>query len=126
MVIDHKRLLIIDDDPDFRELVKMAAESVGYAAATASNCAAGVERLRTEKDRYSLIFLDYLMPGMDPTTCADCIREIAGTQIPVILVTASVSPGELAKNLGLKNWLGKPFDLDRLIEVIETGRANPC
>ncbi len=121
-----KQLLIIDDDPDFRELVRLAAETVGYSAVTAPNCSAGLEMLQRQKEKIGLVFLDYLMPGLAPSVCADCIRDIVGTEIPVVLVTASVSPGDLAKKLGLHNWLAKPFDLDRLIEVIETGRGNPC
>ncbi len=56
------RILVVDDDPDWRELLCTCLEDLGYAAVAARSGEAALERLREE--RFSVVLLDLRMPGM--------------------------------------------------------------
>jgi CheY-like chemotaxis protein len=66
-------VLIIDDDSDFRELVRLYFESAGVEVLEAPDCPRGIAVLREERERVALVLLDYWMPNMDPARCCSCI-----------------------------------------------------
>jgi CheY-like chemotaxis protein len=110
-------VLVIDDDPDFRALVRMVLEVQGLAVFEAENCSAGIEILGRERNLLKLVLLDYFMPGISPAQCASHICALAGTEIDVVLMTAAVDPAHRAAELGLSRWLAKPFDIDELNQL---------
>ncbi len=59
----EKKILVVDDDPDIRDAVKMILESQGYEVNTAENGAAGLAAIKADKP--DLLILDLLMPKMD-------------------------------------------------------------
>lgn len=107
-----KRVLIIDDDDDIREVATLTLEMIGgWTVLTANSGAAGIVRANQEKP--DAILLDVMMPGMDgPTTFQEMqkIPEIA--HIPVILLTAKVQGADQKRfaSLGVQAVLFKPFD----------------
>jgi CheY-like chemotaxis protein len=110
---ERKTVLVIDDDRDFRELMKWVVEGMDLAFLSAPNCAEGIEVLGRERDRLALVLLDYFMPGMEPEKCADAIkREAAVAAVPVVLCTAALDCAVRASELGISRWLGKPFNLE--------------
>jgi CheY-like chemotaxis protein len=113
------RVLVIDDDPDFRELVGMVATSVGVDVLEAENCVDGLNILMKEQDRIRLLLLDYFLPGIAPVRCVEALRRTTADRVPIVLVTAAVDAGARAAELGLSRWLAKPFDLADLIRLLE-------
>jgi CheY-like chemotaxis protein len=107
-------VLVIDDDPDFREVVRMLLEDKGVAVFEAPDGAAGLAVLARERARVRLVLLDYWMPGMKPAECAHALSECAGPEVQVVLVTAAADPGERAAELGLARYLSKPFEGEQL------------
>ncbi len=107
-----RKILIIDDEDDIREVAALSLESVaGWDVLTANNGSAGVERARTEKP--DAILLDVMMPGMDgPTTFRELQKSSATAAIPVILLTAKVQSADQRRfaDLGVRAVLTKPFD----------------
>lgn len=108
----QRRILIIDDEDDIRQVAALSLETVaGWEVVTASSGADGIRTAQVEKP--DAILLDVMMPGMDgPTTFLEMKKnpEIAG--IPVILLTAKVQGADQKRfaNLGVSAILLKPFD----------------
>jgi DNA-binding response OmpR family regulator len=116
-------VLVIDDDPDFRELVRLYIENDRIEVLEAEDCVRGVALLRKIRDRVNVVLLDYWMPNMEPARCAACIRELVRPSTRLLLVTAAVDARKRAAELGLKEWLSKPFDFDTLRSIVNTSRA---
>lgn len=116
-----KKILIIDDEDDIREVAALSLETVaGWEVIVASNGAAGVERAKL--DRPDAILLDVMMPGMDgPTTFRELQKSPVTASIPVILLTAKVQSADQRRfaDLGVRAVLTKPFDPLLLSNQIE-------
>jgi CheY-like chemotaxis protein len=84
-------ILIIDDDPDLRDLVRLIAEGTNVEVVEAATCRDGIAALRANRDRVRLVSLDYFMPGMEPACCA---RELCSLMdsTAIVLCTAAVDP----------------------------------
>jgi two-component system alkaline phosphatase synthesis response regulator PhoP len=84
---EKKKILLIDDDPDFVEAVKVIVENGGYDVAVAYDGEEGLEAVTTEKP--DLIVLDVMMPVMNGhEACAKLKANPDTAKIPVILLTA--------------------------------------
>lgn len=107
-----RRILIIDDEDDIREVVALALEATaGWQVLTASSGAEGIAVATAEKP--DAILLDVMMPGMDgPTTFRTMRQDPMLTHIPVILLTAKVQEADQRRftSLGVTAILFKPFD----------------
>lgn len=115
-----RRILIIDDEDDIREVAALSLESIaGWNVQAASSGRAGIEAAKTAHP--DAILMDVMMPEMDgPTTFREMqtIPEIA--HIPVILLTAKVQGVDQRRfaGLGVAAVLFKPFDPLTLAEQI--------
>jgi CheY-like chemotaxis protein len=107
-----KRILIIDDEADIREVAQVSLEMVGgWEVLTARS---GGEGISVARDQHpDAILLDVMMPDMDgPTTFKKLQEDPASRDIPVVLLTAKVLPakdGPFA-DLGVAAVIAKPFD----------------
>ncbi len=108
------RVLIIDDDPDLRELCAIGLADVGLTCVEATSCPEALPLLERERARLRAVLLDYFMPGPPPAACAKAIQERLDPGVPVILISAAVDIGERAAELGLTRYLAKPFELAQL------------
>jgi DNA-binding response OmpR family regulator len=107
------RVLIVDDEPDFVELLREFLTAKGYEVAVASD---GEEALRKVKeDRPHLVLLDVRMPRMSGLEVLKQLREI-DHEVGVIMVTAvdEEETGREALKLGAFDYLIKPLDLKYL------------
>jgi CheY-like chemotaxis protein len=107
-----RRVLIIDDDDDIREVAALSLESVaGWTIASASNGPAGIVLAREFQP--DAILMDVMMPGMDGPTTFRTMQQIAElAAIPVLLLTAKVHGVDQRRfaGLGVAAVLFKPFD----------------
>ncbi len=113
-------VLVIDDDPNVRDLVRRVVEKEGYCVRYASGGDEGLELAR--KIRPDLITLDVMMPRMDGWGVLGALKadsELA--DIPVIMVTI-VNDRNLAFSLGAADYLTKPIDRRRLTAVLDRYR----
>lgn len=84
---EKKKILLIDDDPDFVEAVKVIVENAGYDVRVAYDGAEGLEAVAQEKP--DLIVLDVMMPVMNGhEACAKLKSDPQTAKIPIILLTA--------------------------------------
>jgi CheY-like chemotaxis protein len=107
-----RRILIIDDEDDIREVAKLSLESVaGWDVAVANSGAQGLARAAELLP--DAILLDVMMPGMDgPTTFKQLRSNPVTARIPVLLLTAKVQGTDQRRfaDLGVEAILFKPFD----------------
>jgi CheY-like chemotaxis protein len=120
------KILIVDDDPDIVESIRVVLESQGYGVISAVN---GLEGLtRTKKEKPDLIILDVMMPeGVDGFEVAREIKKDPKTQpIPILMLTAIKDKTGLdfQKEAGDKDWLpvedycAKPLNHDALLKKV--------
>jgi two-component system alkaline phosphatase synthesis response regulator PhoP len=84
---DKKRVLIVDDEPDFSMIVQTYLEKEGFATELAYNGLEGYEKVKANPP--DAIVLDVMMPEMDGyQLCAKLKKEPAYAEIPIILLTA--------------------------------------
>ncbi len=105
------KVLVVDDDADSRELVRL---TLAMHKIPVSEAGSGAECLRVAQDtRPDAILLDVMMPSMDGPTTLTALRANPETaSIPVIFLTASAMPSEVErlKKLGARAVVAKPFD----------------
>src|SRR3990172_6976775 len=82
------KVLLIDDETDYSETMGFYLMAKGYKVRTAPSGRNGIEEIR--KDRPDIVFLDFLMPGMDGVETLKEIRSF-DKELPVIMVTAYAS-----------------------------------
>jgi CheY-like chemotaxis protein len=116
-----RRILIIDDEDDIREVASLSLETVsGWEVFTANSGEAGVAS--AAQNQPEAILLDVMMPKMDgPTTFGELQKNPATAHIPVLLLTAKVQAADQRRfaDLGVKAVLTKPFDPMTLSQQIE-------
>jgi CheY-like chemotaxis protein len=107
-----RKILIIDDEDDIREVAALSLESVaGWEVVVAASGAQGLARAAEQHP--DAILLDVMMPGMDgPATFRELRRNPATAGIPVLLLTAKVQGSDQRRfaGLGVEAVLFKPFD----------------
>jgi CheY-like chemotaxis protein len=117
-----RRILIIDDEDDIRQVAALSLETVaGWEVLTANSGAQGIEKAAQEKP--DAILLDVMMPQMDgPTTFRQMQLNPETAGIPVLLLTAKVQGVDQRRfaNLGVAAVLFKPFDPLTLAEQISS------
>jgi CheY-like chemotaxis protein len=110
-------VLVVEDDHDILEIVTAVLEDGGYRVLPASDAQLGLDLLRTA--RPGLVLLDLRMPGMSGHEFrAAQLRDPALAAIPVVLLSADASVGEIAHSLRVAGWLRKPLDLDALYRIV--------
>jgi CheY-like chemotaxis protein len=113
--LKSKTIIVVDDEPDICEALELALGLEGYRVAAVTNRDAAL-RLVTDADP-ALIFLDYRMPGLDPHQFVGELKKLESSAC-IILMTAGKDPSERARELGLKYYLSKPFELDAMLDLV--------
>ena len=112
-------ILVVDDEPDIRELVRDILEDEGYTVATAENGEAARAALRER--RPDLILLDIWMPDIDGISLLKEWHEGDGLPCPVIIMSGhgTVETAVEATRLGAYDFLEKPLSLAKLLITVE-------
>jgi two-component system, OmpR family, alkaline phosphatase synthesis response regulator PhoP len=117
--IKTESILIIEDDRDIAELIRLNLSEQGYRAEVCHNGLAGLERALEEN--WSLIVLDIMLPGMDGFEVCKSIRS-SNRSMPVLMLTAKSD--ELDKVLGLElgadGYMTKPFGIRELLARVKS------
>lgn len=122
---EKKKILLIDDDPDFVEAVKVIVEKGGYEVRVAYDGQEGLEAVAEEKP--DLIVLDVMMPVMNGhETCARLKKDKETAEIPVILLTAvadrvttSTYTHRDMLESEAEDYMPKPVEPKELLELIK-------
>ena len=115
-----KKVLIVEDHPDMRELLIWQMEMMGFSVIPAKHGREGVEKAKQEKPH--LIVMDIMMPGMDGREAARILRSQPETQnIPILAATALFRESDLRSCIeaGCNDYLVKPFTFEKLQQKIQ-------
>jgi PAS domain S-box-containing protein len=119
LAADAPTILVIDDDPTARDLLTRALTREHFRVHTAADAQEGL-RLAREL-RPGAITLDVFMPGVDGWSTLTALKADAETaDIPVIMITVSEDSMRLSVALGATEYLTKPVDRQRLVDVLRT------
>ena len=114
--METQRILLVDDEPDLRRMVRRYLQAEGFEVAEASNGADAVARHRESNP--DLIVLDVAMPGMDGFAVLQEVRRTSET--PVIMLTARADEIDrvLGLTIGADDYVTKPFSPRELVARI--------
>jgi DNA-binding response OmpR family regulator len=119
-----KSVLIVEDDQNIAELLRLYLEKEGYVAAIASDGGAGVEMFR--KLQPDLVLLDVMLPVLDGWGVLRNIRQDSRT--PVIMLTAKGETNDKVSGLkmGADDYITKPFEMKEVLARIEAVLRRGC
>jgi len=116
--MENKKILIVEDDPNFGSILKDYLTLNEYNIVLAKNGIEGYEKFK--KEQFDLCILDVMMPYKDGFTLAKEIRE-KNDAVPIIFLTAKNLKDDMLKGfkLGADDYITKPFDSDVLLAKIK-------
>ena len=111
------KIMVVDDDPNIRELVRLYLEKEGFEIVTAERGDEAVKLFRASPP--NLMLLDVMLPGMDGWQVCREVRKISN--IPIIMLTAKDETFDkvLGLELGADDYIVKPFDMKELVARIK-------
>lgn len=118
---ETKRILVCDDDYHILELITHTLNLHNkYEVIGASNAGEVLDFLQNNHPLPDLLVLDLWLPDLDSDKLIPIIRsDLHLNDIPILLVSAVVNPKIIATELGVEDWLSKPFILDELEYKVE-------
>jgi two-component system response regulator MprA len=107
-----RKILVVDDDPSIRAMVKTVLERAGYEVTTARNGCEAITCLAASD--YDLVLLDVMMPKLDGLAVVDHLRR---DNSPILAHTYLLTAGQTARlaELPVRGVIAKPFDLHALL-----------
>jgi two-component system CheB/CheR fusion protein len=115
------KILVVDDDPEIRDLLALHLRDEGHHVLTASNGMLALERIMTMAIRPDMAFVDYNLPGgLNGADFAGKLRERLGWAIPIVVLTGDVST-ETLRTVAAQGCeqLNKPVRLAELSRLVE-------
>jgi CheY-like chemotaxis protein len=118
---DHRcGVLVVDDDADIRELLRVALTADGYTVAGVPDGREALHYLRSHADT-CIVLLDLLLPVMDGARFrAAQVRDRALAWIPLVVMSAAVDADRRAREIGARRLVRKPLDLDEVRQALRT------
>ncbi len=112
-----RTVLVVDDDPDILSIISFVLEEEGYRVVTAGDGREGLEA--AEREMPDLILLDMKMPIMNGWEFAREFHARYDSKVPLVVLTAAEDAKRRAQEIGAVGWIGKPFDLDELVSIVD-------
>lgn len=118
METENRKILLVEDDPNFGSILKDYLSLNDFNVTLAKNGMEGFEKFK--KDTYDLCILDVMMPYKDGYTLAKEIRE-KNKEVPIVFLTAKSMKEDVMKGykVGADDYLNKPFDSEVLLMKIK-------
>ncbi len=114
-----KRILLVDDDYEIIESMRMLLESKGYTVLVARDGNQGLAL--AERENPDLLILDMMMPKRSGFLVLEKLRRSRPEPMRIIMITANEGSRHkaYAEMLGVDDYIRKPFAMDRLLESVE-------
>lgn len=114
-----EKVLVVDDDADVAELIKLSFQRVGFAVTTAGDGEEAWEKIQSDMPHY--VVCDVMMPKVDGFELVKRIKTTPSTKhISVVMLTARAADADVFKGwqFGADEYLTKPFKPDQLVSII--------
>ena len=121
---ESRRILVVDDDPQNRDLLTRRLERQGFEVETSRDGLEGLRRIEAED--FDLVMLDVMMPGMNGLEVLERVRRTRSmSELPVILATALAETEDAVEGLerGANDYVTKPFDFPMVVARVRTQLA---
>ncbi|GAB4127211.1 response regulator transcription factor [Thermopirellula anaerolimosa] len=117
--VQRKRILLVDDDPEIVESMRIALGALGYDILVARDGNQGLNLADTQDP--DLVILDMMMPKRSGFLVLERLRQTRKVPTRVIMITANEGNRHkaYAEMLGVDDYIRKPFPMDRLIESVQ-------
>jgi two-component system chemotaxis response regulator CheY len=115
-----KTVLAVDDSASIRQMVSFTLKSAGYEVVEAADGMEGLDKAKTRA--FNLVLTDQNMPRMDGLTLIKSLRGMPNYKsVPILMLTTESSDAmkSQGRSAGATGWLVKPFDPNKLIEVVK-------
>ncbi|EFI36339.1 multi-sensor hybrid histidine kinase [Desulfonatronospira thiodismutans ASO3-1] len=113
----RETILVVDDEPEIRELTREALESLGYSARVASSGEEALDIYKQQGENVDLVLLDLNMPGMGGRKCLQELLHL-DPRVRVLIASGYASNGLDVLNIGSRGYLGKPYQINELAAKI--------
>jgi len=115
---ETKRVLLVDDDREITEALRVALEALGHEVVIAHDGNQGLAM--AEREDPDLVILDMMMPKRSGFLVLERLRRTRRVPIRVIMITANEGSRHkaYAEMLGVDDYIRKPFGMDRLLESV--------
>lgn len=116
--MDKKKIMVVDDEPDIREILQFNLENAGYAVESVASAEMALEICDQDID---LILLDVMMEGMSGFKMAEILRKEKKSQIPIIFLTARSAENDLLTGFsaGGDDYIAKPFSINEVLARVK-------
>mgnify|MGYP000754700215 CR=1 FL=1 len=121
----NKQVLAVDDSKTMREMVSFTLRNAGYSVVEADDGKSAIDTLAEHND-IDLIITDLNMPGMDGFSVVEHARSHPSHKfVPILILTteSDVAKKERGKAAGATGWIVKPFNPEKLVQVV--GKVCP-
>ena len=112
----RRLILVVEDDEAILRSVEQILADEGYAVAVALNGREALEQVRRATPH--LILLDMKMPVMDGWAFAAAYQQLPGPHAPIVTLTAARDSRARAAEIAAADSIAKPFDLDKLLDLV--------
>ena len=121
----ERKILIVDDEADIRDILQFNLENAGFVVDTASSAEEALDMLGAQ---HALILLDVMMGGMSGFQMAEVLRNEKGNEIPIIFLTAKTSQEDLLTGFskGGDDYIPKPFSIQEVIARVRAVMIGSC
>ena len=115
---DRKRILLVDDDREIVESMRIALEATGYEVRVARDGNQGLAM--AEREDPDLVILDMMMPKRSGFLVLEKLRRTRPVPVRIVMITANEGSRHkaYAETLGVDDYIRKPFAMDRLLDSV--------
>lgn len=116
--MESHKILVVDDEPDLREILQCNLENAGYTVDTAESAEEALHKLQPD---HSLILLDVMLGGMSGFRMANKLRNELKLKTPIIFLTAKDTENDMLTGFsaGGDDYISKPFSLHEVLARIK-------
>jgi len=116
---DTKHILVVEDEQHLAIGIKYNFEAEGYRVSLAADGPTALRLLQEVPQRFDLVILDLMLPGMSGYAVCEALRE-AGNDVPVLMLTARTLIEDRVRgfDMGADQYLAKPFELEELLAMV--------
>jgi CheY-like chemotaxis protein len=118
----QKTIMVADDNEGILDVMRLILEENGYKATTTNN---GRDLFDLKEPLPDLLFLDIMLSGTNGSELCTILKSNKKTQhMPILLLSANHTIAEIAENCGANGYLGKPFNIKQMLDLVELHTAT--